>query len=709
MLHEDGVDLNGITLQSSVLDYTPTFSNPIGLLPTFVSDAWWHKKATINPPPMDLPGLMVQAIAFALGPYAQALQAFPNSDPATVQLLSEYLGISPIVLTSWSLNVEANNGITLSFLVTLLQDQGVALGIYDGRVTAIDTGIAAIIDPASGANDPTMTAVGGVYTAMWNIYLNNELKFTSTSNFVDLNDQAYASWDFSHIDPTGAQKGGKDQSGNPIVYTAGDLAAAMATNPDLKVFSANGYFDAVTPFFQTKLTLDAMPLVDKKARANLTIRNYPSGHMIYLDGNSRTAMKADLTALYDVVTTKFKARARLSSALARTRRETRTHVRPYFKRPEKEPDKLKLRVAAAAQPWSVPKLCQAYAWPQRLSGDGVIAMVELDGGWVNDDMDAFFKSIGQPSPTITDVVVSGPGNQPGQHLNDPNDPDYEVTMDIQIAAAAYYLATGNPADIRVYWGDGNDMGAIAAAISAAAADGCDVFSISWGSDEANWQSAGQQSGFDYVGQLNSAAEAATKAGMIVFAASGDNDSSDGGPTPANVDLPSSSPFVVGCGGTTKTTSDETVWNNDPGNSSGHGTGGGFSTLFPPQPWQAGAPHGPGRMVPDVAADADPYTGYEVFVHGAMTTLGGTSAVAPLYAGLFAAFGRKFGYVTPTLWLNQTCFNDITSGDNGFYRARVGPDPCSGIGTPIADKLAALFGSAAAANLATEGEAAATPS
>jgi carboxypeptidase C (cathepsin A) len=73
----------------------------------------------------------------------------------------------------------------------------------------------------------------------------------------------------------------------------------MAANPDLKVFSANGYFDAVTPFFQTKLTLDAMPLVDQNARANLTIRNYPSGHMIYLDGDSRTAMKSDLTALYD--------------------------------------------------------------------------------------------------------------------------------------------------------------------------------------------------------------------------------------------------------------------------------------------------------------------------------------------------------------------------------------------------------------------------
>jgi hypothetical protein len=79
--------------------------------------------------------------------------------------------------------------------------------------------------------------------------------------------------------------------------------------------------------------------------------------------------------------------------------------------------------------------------------------------------------------------------------------------------------------------------------------------------------------------------------------------------------------------------EETVWNDDPGNPQGSGTGGGFSELFSPMPaWQAGAPHGPGRMVPDVAANADPYTGYNVFVHGAQETIGGTSAVAPLYAG-----------------------------------------------------------------------------
>ncbi|MBV9288109.1 MAG: hypothetical protein JO288_09835 [Hyphomicrobiales bacterium] len=701
MLHEDGIDLNGVTLQSSVLDYTPTFSNPVGLLPTFAADAWWHQKTSVTPQPADLPSFMTEVVAFAQGPYARALSAFPRSDPATTKRLSEILGISEVALDSWSLNVEANNGIASSFLVTLLQDQGLALGAYDGRVTGVDTGIAAIVDPASGGNDPTMAAVSGVYTTMWNVYLNNDLQFTSTSNFVDLNDQAYANWDFSHIDPTGAQKGGKDQSGNPIVYTAGDLAAVMAANPDLKVFSANGYFDSVTPFFQTKLTLDAMPLADPHARANLTIRNYPSGHMIYLDGASRTQMKADVSALYDVVSATRAMRVRLSRALQGPRKQARTHLRPYFKRPDKGEGALKFRISPTAKPWSLPDLCNAYQWPTKLAGGGVIAIVELDGGWVQADIDGFFQSIGQPSPAIADVLVSGAGNNPGQHVGDPNDPDVEVTMDIEIAGAAYYLATGTPATIRVYWADGSDMNAIAIAIAAAAADGCDVFSISWGSDEANWQAAGQQLGVDYVGKLNNAAQAAAGAGMTIFAASGDNDSSDGGPNPANVDLPSSSPFVIGCGGTTKTADSEVVWNNDPGNPNGNGTGGGFSTIFPMPAWQAGAPNGPGRMVPDVAADADPYTGYQLYVHGASTPLGGTSAVAPLYAGLFAAFGAKLSLatpqqlITPQLWLNQTCFADITVGDNGYYRATPGPDPCTGLGAPIGVKLAQLFNAAPA--------------
>ncbi len=473
---------------------------------------------------------------------------------------------------------------------------------------------------------------------------------------------------------------GKDVNGNIVLYTAGDLAASMALNPNLKVFAANGYYDSVTPFFQTELTLAAMPLANAAARANLTIRNYPSGHMVYLDGPSRTAMKADLAVFYASTTASFVARARFV--------RTFTLARPYFKRPTRSKDGL-IPLAAAAAAWSVPDLCAAYGWPTGLVGGGVIAIVELAGGWVQADMDAYFGSIGQPVPHIMDVSVNGGRNSPGQHRQEDADPDVEVALDIQVAAAAYYAATGRAASIRVYWGS-SDPGALAAAVRAAASDGCDVCSISWGADEARWNAARAQTGQDYAGQMEAAAQAAATAGMIVFAAAGDNDASDGGSDPVNVDLPSACPHVIGCGGTRKTRDSEVVWNDDPGRSDGHGTGGGFSKLFPEQPWQAGAPHGPGRMVPDVAANADPNTGYKIIVHGARLEMGGTSAVAPLYAGLFAAFGPKLGFVSPRIWSNQLCFNDITQGDNGFYRARIGPDACTGLGSPIGVKLAELF-------------------
>jgi subtilase family serine protease len=256
-----------------------------------------------------------------------------------------------------------------------------------------------------------------------------------------------------------------------------------------------------------------------------------------------------------------------------------------------------------------------------------------------------------------------------------NDADGEVALDIQVAGAAYAVATGKAANIRVYWSQD-----ITKAIIAATADGCDVCSISWGADEASWGAAAGDA-------LEQAAIAATSAGMVVFAASGDNDSSDGGPGRANVDLPASAPHVIGCGGTHKPhTGEETVWNNNPRKTTGEGTGGGYSTLFPMPSWQAGAPHGPGRMVPDMAANADPNTGYEIILYDASTVVGGTSAVAPLCAGLFASFGTKLGFVTPELYLNSACFTDITRGDNGAFRARTGVDPCTGLGSPLGEIL-----------------------
>ena len=354
-------------------------------------------------------------------------------------------------------------------------------------------------------------------------------------------------------------------------------------------------------------------------------------------------------------------------------------IKPDFKLRNESPG-IKPAAAPATVTWSVPDLCTAYKWPTSMPGGGVIAIVELGGGWIQSDIDSYFKSLSQSVPQIADVSVDGTQNSPGS-----SDADVEVALDIEVAGAAYFAATGQPATIRIYWSQ--DIGT---AVQKAADDGCDVCSISWGADEANW-------GTTAANQMESTAAAATAAGMAVFAASGDNDSSDGGPTPANVDVPSSCPHVVGCGGTNKTATTETVWNDNPGQTNGEGTGGGFSTIFPVQTFQIGAPpapadsqYGKGRMVPDVAADADPQTGYNIYVQGAETVVGGTSAVAPLYAGLFAAFGKKLGFVTPTLWKNPSAFTDITTGSNGLYDAAVGPDPCSGLGAPVGTSIAALF-------------------
>ena len=307
-----------------------------------------------------------------------------------------------------------------------MQDQGLALGAYDGRVTGIDTGISAVVSPDGGMNDPTMAAVGGVYTAMWNTYLNTELLFTSTSNFIDLNDQAFQFWDFSHTDPAGVvQK--PDAQGNPTLYTAGDLAATMAANPYLLVLSANGYFDAVTPFYQTKLTLDAMPLQNAAARANLTIRNYPSGHMIYLDGNSRTALKADLATLYDRAT---------HAVVARLNRMAVAHAID----PGADPSLFQARsgragairpAAAGDRAWQVPDLCAAYSWPTGLAGGGVIAIIEFGGGWVQSDIDAYFEKVNLPAPTVVDVPLGAGGNAPNPGGDPFANPDGEVALDIR--------------------------------------------------------------------------------------------------------------------------------------------------------------------------------------------------------------------------------------------------------------------------------------
>lgn len=186
-------------------------------------------------------------------------------------------------------------------------------------------------------------------------------------------------------------------------------------------------------------------------------------------------------------------------------------------------------------------------------------------------------------------------------------------------------------------------------------------------------------------------------GVTILAAAGDDGASDGSTNGApTVDFPAASPYVLACGGTKLTLSgaaigSETVWNDLSANEGA--TGGGVSQVFALPSYQQSAkvPKAPngfvGRGVPDVAGDADPVTGYSLFVDGRQAVIGGTSAVAPLWAALLArinqALGGNVGFVNPLLYAAKVepSFRDITSGNNGDYSAGPGWDACTGLGSP----------------------------
>jgi kumamolisin len=206
--------------------------------------------------------------------------------------------------------------------------------------------------------------------------------------------------------------------------------------------------------------------------------------------------------------------------------------------------------------------------------------------------------------------------------------------------------------------------------------------------------------------MDQAFQAAAAMGVTVCVASGDNGSADSVTDGlAHVDFPASSPYALGCGGTrleaaNNQPTSETVWNE----SANSATGGGISDFFDLPTWQANAKvppsvnanHRVGRGVPDVAGDADPQTGYSVYVDGQSAVFGGTSAVAPLWAGLIALInqqrGQSVGYLNPTLYQNYAqlvqanALRDVTTGNNGAYSAAPGWDACSGVGTPDGTKL-----------------------
>ncbi|MDH5339735.1 MAG: S53 family peptidase, partial [Rubrivivax sp.] len=328
-------------------------------------------------------------------------------------------------------------------------------------------------------------------------------------------------------------------------------------------------------------------------------------------------------------------------------------------------------------------------FPTGLDGSGeCIGIIELGGGYRPSDLSAYFSSLGLAAPKVKVVHVDHGRNHP----TNASSADGEVMLDIEVAGAIAPKAT-----LAVYFAPNTDQGFLDAITTAVHDDvhKPSVISISWGSAESNWTAQAMT-------QFDQAFQAAAAMGVTICAAAGDNGSGDGQADGLpHVDFPASSPHVLGCGGTRLLASgssikSETVWNEGAGGA----TGGGVSGFFPPPAYQSGAQvpsiagtHHAGRGVPDVAGDADPVTGYQVLVDGQQLVFGGTSAVAPLWAGLVALMnqqlGHPVGFLNPLLYGSLTgkgLLHDIKTGSNGAYAARPGWDPCTGWGSPDGAKL-----------------------
>jgi kumamolisin len=314
-----------------------------------------------------------------------------------------------------------------------------------------------------------------------------------------------------------------------------------------------------------------------------------------------------------------------------------------------------------------PQLATIYNFPLSTCTGQKIGIIELGGGYLPSDITAYLAKLGiNVEPNITDVSVDGAVNDISDYSL-----SMEVTLDIEIA-----VAIAPQAAFRVYFCPNTDRG-FYNGILRAYQDGCNIISISWGAAEIYWDSS-------TLDVYNSLLQTLAENNCTVFVAAGDNGS---------VDFPASSPYSVSCGGTRLVSNginilQEAVWNG----------GGGISNYFDKPEYQSNVQSlTTKRGVPDIAANADPNTGYLIYFFGEQIVVGGTSAVSPLLAGLQARVNANIGYsagfIHPVLYGSPDAFSDITIGNNGLYQASSGWDLCTGNGRPIGTVFQNSFGPA----------------
>ena len=352
------------------------------------------------------------------------------------------------------------------------------------------------------------------------------------------------------------------------------------------------------------------------------------------------------------------------------------------------PHRVTAELTSSAQGFTPLEIARAYKFP---AGDGAgehVGVISLGGRYDDRVEAAYQKAMGVPHLPFNVVKVDGGAERPA---------DLGPTGENMLDAEMIGTLVPN-ADKSIYIAPNTDRGFLDA-ISTALHDAHhnNAISISWGGPEMRFTPQA-------VRAFNELFKEARAMGVSVFSAAGDNGATDGvGDGSLHVDFPSSSPGAIGTGGTKLTTkpdgsiAKETVW-NELRHKQG-ATGGGISAINPKPPAQKNLPIA-GRGVPDIAGNADPTTGFRMLVplgegKTGLELVGGTSAVAPLYAALAARIEQNLGH--PIGDLQQAiyaapadAFHDVTTGNNDGYAAQPGWDAATGRGSVDGTKLLAYL-------------------
>lgn len=281
MQDREGMDFNGVVLISSVLDFeTLNFATGHDIsyelyLPSYAATAVYHK---VTPAPADLPAFLKQVRDYAEGPYAAALdKGLSISDAektAVAKQLAAYTGLSEDYIEKANLRVSLGQ-----FMEELQRSKGVIVGRLDSRFTGPTFDLLS----EEAEYDPQSNAITGAYTAAWNGYVRDELKYGK-----DL-----------HYSTGGTVRGWNWARGRggwtTATYVGSDLARALVSNPNLKVQVENGYYDLATPFFATEYTMDHLPML-APARSRIDFKYYDAGHMMYVYEPALTKLKGNIAA-----------------------------------------------------------------------------------------------------------------------------------------------------------------------------------------------------------------------------------------------------------------------------------------------------------------------------------------------------------------------------------------------------------------------------